>query len=191
MKASDIISDVRVRYPNGFGDEVLIGWINATLREVWRVVAKEAVLRAWINPGAKLFKLPEGVEFYALRSVVVNGKEYDFARDEDDVRDRIYFKAGEDLFGIHPMPETAEGRSTIEIRYDKRPPAVIGQDDEIEILGDYVELLTLGVLGSVAKAEGDVAMGNNFVADFNKLLAKAEREKWEKEPLYPTIKVVQ
>ena len=188
MRAGDVINDIRTRFPTTFSDEKIIDWLNVTIDDIWKDVAVEEVKKGNLTAGRRTYLLPDGVEFTHIKAVVVDGHEYGYLDIGAYTKRSIYYKITGRVMGVNPVPYD---NSEIVIYYEKRPAKLTKLDDEIEINPDYIELLKNGVFMILAKNMNDVPLANNYIQDFNRLLARARQERWEKGADYPKIKVVQ
>ena len=188
MRVFEVISDIRSRFSTSFSDEKLINWLNVTIDDIWKDIAIEAVNKGRLRAGRRTYYLPDDVEFTHIKAVVAGGKEYNYIDIEDDARQEVYYKITGRVMGINPVPAKD---TDIVIYYEKRPAKLTCMDDVLEVNSDYTELLKNGVFVVLAKNTGDVPLANNYIQDYNRLLARARQERWEKGARYPKVKVVQ
>lgn len=188
MLVNEIIGDIRARYPISFEDSRIIEWLNIVQNEIWSEVAGDAVWEGRSEPNGTAYRLPQEITFPHIHQVLIDGKPYTYRDICDDVCDNIYYKIADNVMGLYPAPHE---KVSLIIFYKKRPSEICGPESEVDFNTDYAELLKYGVFAIMAKARADVALANNYTADFNNLLERVKREQTDSAPRYPVTKFVQ
>ena len=188
MLVSEIIGDIRTRYPASFEDSKIIEWLNIVQNDIWKEVSPSAVWEGTSAPNGKAYYLPHEVTFAHIHQVLVGGKLYKYRDICDNVSADIYYKIAENVIGFHPAPREAV---PILIYYKKRPSEIRDPEADVGFNTDYAELLKYGVFVIMAKARADAALANNYTADFNNLLERARQERVGDAPAYPVTRFVQ
>jgi len=174
---SDIIADIRVRYPNPFTDTNLVYWTNEILRKVWKYMNTTVMSTFVTIANQPTYTLPTDcivdqiltIEI-ATDSTAQSYQQYNFRGLLDDTVDTSYYYDGlNGVFGIYPVPETSG--LDARIFYNKRFTLINVADLTVtpEIDADYHDLITHYVCMTAAQSGNnpDVGMANNFAFSFN------------------------
>lgn len=198
MTLGSILEDVKVRMPNAFETDSLVGWINSALRDIYKVLAMREGFSFKAIGGQTVYPLPADIACDLISAVVVGGREQRARRIGDDVLPGSYFKAAEGFIGFHPAPKHGE---TITVWYFARPAQLLTEQkateagvdfaaQKIRLDPDYAEMLKTALCITIAEAREDVALANNYKVSYNMLLTRARQERYEKDGKYPVTKTV-
>lgn len=179
MTLADIIANIDLIYPNSFSVEDKITFMNNVQipKEILPEIAPKEVLhfKTYILPDGtpqQIYSETVGIDFRNIESVVVDGEEYVRKYPNDEVEDESTKWYAECLNGyLFLYPPPADGQD-VYVTYYRKLDKLTEEDlqKELNVKDEYIELLKLGVLASMAKANGDVALANNFIQDFNDLV---------------------
>ncbi len=198
MNLSRMLTDISERLPNAFDESVLVSWINAACQSLYKVLAPRDAMHFIAPPGQTLIPLPADIRGDSLAAVVVGGKERPCRRIGEEARGEFWFYAAEGFLGLYPVPPSG---TPVTLLYFAKPAPLLTREEagkagvdfstqSVPLDTDFTELVTLGVLITMAEAQEDVALANNFKASYNQLLARARQERYEKDGKYPTIRQV-
>ena len=197
MKLCEILEDVNTRVPHGFEEERLVLWLNAALREVYKVVSLREGIR-FPASGQMLYPMPQAVKCDLISAVVVDKTEFVRRRMEEPSCKNSWFKVTEGFIGLYPPPKRGK---TVTVWYFKKPDKVLtaaeaaaeGVDygtQKIDIDEDFGEMLRLALCIMICEAKEDIALANNYKLSYNMLLSRARQERYEKDGKYPVTRDV-
>lgn len=197
MRLYDILEDVNARMPHAFEESRLISWLNAALREIYKVISLREGIR-FPASGQMLYPMPSAVQCDLISAITVDNRELTKKRMGEEACLGSWFKVTEGFIGIYPPPKRGQ---TVSVWYFKRPERILTAEEaaaadisypnqEIELDEDYGEMLRLALLITIAEAREDIALANNYKLSYNMLLQRARQERYEKDGKYPVTKDV-
>lgn len=202
MNLLEILQDTDGRVANVLARSEKVRWLNQIQRRVFRNVNIPMTLYLETIAGQTVYPLDPDFPTDRIYRVTVDNVEYPYRRLDQPQGRRFYYLLLNHL-AIEPMP--MEDGLGIWVFYNKRPLELLDglttaeiealTDEELqevipELPVDYHELYVLGLCEKIAKAKEDVPLANNYVGDFNKLLAEMILQLMNQQPEYPATRDV-
>lgn len=198
-----LLDDINLRYKNSLTTAQKIYWMNRVQKEIFQEAPHEAPPYYFTTVDRQSFyPLPSDCDPDDIIKVTIETKpgsnEYDpltykeFSSDEIvSAQDKFYTTYDRNIY-INPQPTTETAGRKVYIYYNKKPAELseTNLSASPDLQEAYQDLLVYGTIISIAEANEDVAMVNNYVGKYNALLRKLQLEKLHKMPKYPSTKNV-
>ena len=213
MTLQEILNEIDERYPNTISTATKIGWLNLTLKQVFKYAPKENTYTLLTVEDQALYDLPEYIKVERIKPPLLITIEDYVLTSESRFRKHYYAGAMETLesewanrlngykyysasynnenkIGIYPVPE--ETGLIIKFMYDKYPVTLSADDltASPDILEEHHELLVYECIIKCAMSGNnpDIDVANAFIPIRNSHLKDIMDEKYEYEPYYPVTK---
>jgi hypothetical protein len=196
MKLTDILKEIDTRLPNTLPAEVIIGFLNHTVRAIYIYCGET---RTYETNAAKEVLLPEYIKGDLIKSVYAGDEAYLNLKKAPGGRS-TYTVNDENILILNPKADGALTISYTPYSLFKTLSEVLSEDtedDKVKLYEDqtggicdaFSELLVLGALYRAAEAEEDVTLSNNFRASYEELKRQAMGQRYQKG-CYPITKIV-
>lgn len=178
MTGQEILAEADVLVPNAFTTQQKIDWLNDVQREFFEVVKVPGVYSFAATAGQNSVTLPTGVVGRNIVMVMVGTTQYRPVQYDDGFRPGLNYYTFDDTtrqLTFNPPPAVA-GQGLI--RYFRVPTQTFTSanlSQQAEAPAEYHEALVLGLAMRIAKAQNDVALGNNYMAEYMAMLQVAQQ----------------
>ena len=201
VTARQLLSDIDERYTNTYSEARKIGWINDSLRKIYKDLAVQESYSFTTVKGMNQYVLPEDCCMELIKNVekstkpkTASNEDYgDFVALKNSLRNQkmykpSYYDATDNCIGIFPVPDSSGYK--INIYYNKRPKTITSLDNYIEIDERYVDLVKYDVLSVIAMSghNPDIEIANQYILLYNNMMQEANQSKYEDQQQYPKIR---
>jgi hypothetical protein len=168
--------------PNTISAAEKVRWLNQVQRQLFRdYPLPESVYRFDTVAGVAIYPLPDDCPEDRITKITVGGYYYPFQAYSEEAGSYFWTIVAGQLM-IYPTPETSGTEILI---YCAPRPNELSESNLNAVPNfpeDYHELLVYGLAKRIAQARQDVALVNNFEADYQELAREANKEFKKQRP---------
>lgn len=175
MNLQEILDDIDSEVSNAFTAKQKVGWINQTLRRLYRrFTLPDRVDKFQTATNVAFYPLPENCPQDRITAITVDNVPYKYKGGDEEAPYSFYtFVQGQIM--LQPTPYLVVDAL---VYYSPRPKDLSETDLNAvpEFPEDYHRLLVLGAAIECAKRLPDVTTANNLTADFMELTKEADEQ---------------
>lgn len=187
-----LLDDIKLRYRHTFSTAQVMVWMNDEQRELFETLETDSVPFSFpLVGGSYLYPIPDGVEKDRIKVMTIQINDNDFVEvpfiendnNKPGMIGNYWFTIIEDNFYIQTPGEPVDGR-LVYIFLDAQPEDMSSDNLNVEpsVPVRYQELLKLGTLKRIASARKDIAMRNNFDAEYQQRILDLEWKMLVQQP---------
>lgn len=197
MILQEILDDADLRCPNSLTTAQKVNWIQQWQNRLYRKYNVPDVVEKFSTaPNVYFYPLPSDCDESQIRMLTVDGVKYDYRELNDEDTGDPYWTVVDGQLFLSSVNATLAKDCLIYYAPSFQPVSTtdtattIGLTETPTFPKDYHELLVMGLCIKIAQSQKDVALVNNFQADFNELAMEAEIELGLRFEVSPTENVM-
>lgn len=188
MTLLELRTDIDARYPSTFTNEQKNGWVNEGMEILASEIGEIDTALFETTEGTAIYKMLDDMRMENIKSLLVGDVPYDAAGQNTELVRPSYMLATERYFALYPEP--SKTGIVITVTYQKQPPPVSEDDDEIKLRTKYIPALKYYVMGIIAEANDDINKANNMYSQYNAELVRIKMDKYKHNGKYPVTRDV-
>lgn len=184
---------------NEVSQDIKIGWVNLELKRLGKKIGLKTFDRLTTVTGIQSYALPDGCSADMIESVeyIYNNSDGSSSvmplkyRGWDQKAIGDYYTTIENSLFISVKPLT--DLDDIVICSTKKPSSNLTSsnlDDELAILDDYADIISLGILIKIYQKRKDISMTNNYRMEYNQRVNELEEDRSDNNAEYTTTRDV-
>lgn len=181
---TELLTTINLEYRNTYTDAQKVSWMNTVQDQIFQRVRHEAEPFTFTTiSGESYYALPSDCDKKGIKQVAIETKassgDYDTLRyvsvESDEYfseNDEFYSVEGTSNLFLNPVPTATDAGKKVYIYYNKRPAELSSASLSVtpDLEENFHELLILGVIERIARAQREHEDKQEYERDFNALL---------------------